>query len=164
MASNAYYASQDRMNEIIEAIFKEVFKKIADCARFYEINRNTLSRRLHEKSSRSIQVAFKKHFIDTEEYSLIIYIWCYDEKDLSIRSKLLAKTVNFLIHAKKFSTKSIENFLFKRFLKRHSEVKKHCMRFISAKRKDVYEFKKLKIYFKKLNEVLNEHEIIVLNT
>ena len=38
------------------------------------------------------------------------------------------------------------------------------MRFISAKRKNVYEFKKLKIYFKQLNKALNEHEIIALNT
>ena len=51
MTLNAYYASQNCMNKIIEAIFKEVFKKIADCARFYEINRNTLSRRLYRKNS-----------------------------------------------------------------------------------------------------------------
>ena len=71
MASNAYYASQDRMNETIEVIFKGVFKKIADCARFYEINRNILSERLHEKSSRSIRIAFNKRFIDAEEHFLI---------------------------------------------------------------------------------------------
>ena len=38
------------------------------------------------------------------------------------------------------------------------------MKSISAERKDAYEFKKLKIYFKQLNETLNEHEIIVSNT
>ena len=43
-------------------------------------------------------------------------------------------------------------------------MKKRHTRLISAERKNVYEFKKLKIYFKQLNETLNEHKIIVLNT
>ena len=74
MASNAYYASQDRMDETIKAIFKKIFKKIADCARIYEINRNTFSKRLHEKSSRSARIALNKRLIDAEEHSLIAYI------------------------------------------------------------------------------------------
>ena len=91
------------------------------------------------------------------------YIQYYNEKNLSIISKLLTEAANFLIHVKNSSTKSIENFWFKRFLKRHFKVKKRHTKFISAKRKDVYKFKKLKIYFKQLNETLNEHEIIALN-
>ena len=164
MTSNAYYASQDRMNETIEAIFKEVFKKIANCARFYEINRKTLSKRLHEKSSRFTRIAFNKRLINAEEYSLMTYIRYYDKKNLSIISKLLAEAANFLIHARNFSVKSIENFWFKRFLKRHLEVKKRRTRFISAERKDVYEFKEWKVYFKQLNETLNEHEVIASDT
>ena len=74
MASNAYYASQDRMDKTIEVIFKGVFKKIADCARFYGINRNTLSGRLHGKSSRSARIALNKRLIDAEEHSLMTYI------------------------------------------------------------------------------------------
>ena len=50
MTSNAYYASQNRMNETIKTIFKEDFKKIANCARFYKINRNIFLKRLHEKN------------------------------------------------------------------------------------------------------------------
>ena len=164
MASNAYYASQDRMDEVIEVIFKEVFKKIADCARFYGINRNTFSRRLHEKSFRSARIAFNKRLIDAEKHFLMIYIRYYDEKNLSIIPKLLIEAANFLIHARDPSAKSIEDFWFKRFLKRHPEVKKRRTRLISTKRKDAYEFKELKMYFKQLNEALNEHEIIVLNT
>ena len=164
MASNAYYASQNRMNEAIETISKENFKKIADCARFYEINRNILSKKLHEKSSRSARIAFNKRFINAEEHSLMIYIRYYDEKNLSIISKLLIKTANFLIHAKNFSAKLIENFWFKRFLKRHLEVKKRHTKLISTERKNVYEFKKLKMYFKQLIKTLNEHEIIASNT
>ena len=109
MTSNAYYASQNRMNETIEAIFKEVFKKTANCARFYEVNRKTLSRRLHEKNSRSTRIAFNKRFIDAEKYFLITYIRYYDEKNLLITSKLLIEAANFLIHAKILSAKSIEN-------------------------------------------------------
>ena len=92
------------------------------------------------------------------------YIQYYDKKNLSIISKLLIEAANFLIHARNFLTKSIEDFWFKRFLKRHSEMKKRRTRFISAERKDVYKFKKLKMYFKQLNETLNKHEVIVLNT
>ena len=109
MASNAYYASQNRMDEAIEVIFKEIFKKIADCARFYEVNRNTFLKRLHEKSFRSARIAFNKRLIDIEKHSLMIYIRYYDEKNLSIISKLLTEAANFLIHAKDFSIKSIEN-------------------------------------------------------
>ena len=109
MALNAYYASQDRMDEIIEVIFKGYFKKIADCARFYGVNRNTFSRRLHEKSSRSARIVFNKRFIDAEEHSLMTYIRYYDEKNLSIIPKLLAEAANFLIHARNSSTKSIED-------------------------------------------------------
>ena len=98
MASNAYYASQDRMDETLEVISKEFLKKIADCARFYGINRNTLLRKLHGKSSRSARIAFNKRFIDAEEHSLMIYIQYDDEKNLSIISKLLAEAANFLIH------------------------------------------------------------------
>ena len=163
MTLNAYYASQDRMNETIEAIFKEVFKKIAYCARFYEINRNTFSRKLHEKSFRFARIAFNKRLIDTEKYFLMIYIQYYDEKNLLIILKLLIEAANFLIHVRDLSAKSIENFWFKRFLKRHFEVKKCYTKFISAERKDIYKFKKLKMYFKQLNETLNEHEIIALN-
>ena len=148
MASNAYYASQDRMDEAIEAISKEVFKKTADCARFYGINRKTLSRRLHGKSSRFTRIAFNKRLTDAEEHSLMTYIRYYDEKNLSITSKLLTEAANFLIHARNFSVKSIENFWFKRFLKRHSELKKRRTKPISAERKNAYEFKKLKVYFK----------------
>ena len=164
MTLNAYYALQDRMDETIKAISKEIFKKTADCARFYEINRNILSGKLHEKNFRSARIAFNKRFTDAEEHSLMIYIQYYDEKNLSIISKLLIEAANFLIHARNFSAKSIENFWFKRFLKRHFEMKKRRTRFISAERKDVYEFKKLKMYFKQLNEALNEHEIIASNT
>ena len=152
------------MNETIEIIFKEVFKKTADCARFYEINWKTLSRRLHEKSFRFTRIAFNKRLINAEEYSLMTYIRYYDEKNLSIIPKLLTEAENFLIHARNSSAKLIEDFWFKRFLKRHSEMKKRHTKPISAKRKDAYEFKKLKMYFKQLNETLNEHEIIVLNT
>ena len=81
MASNAYYASQDRMNETIEIIFKGVFKKIANCARFYEIKRNILSKRLHGKSSRSARIAFNKRFINAEEHSLMTYIRYYNKKN-----------------------------------------------------------------------------------
>ena len=164
MTSNAYYASQDRINETIEVIFKKVFKKTANCARFYEINRKILSKRLHEKSFRFTRITFNKRLINAEEHFLMIYIRYYDEKNLSITSKLLTEAANFLIYAKNFSIKLIENFWFKRFLKRHFKVKKRRMKFISAERKDVYEFKKLKIYFKQLNETLNEHEVIVSNT
>ena len=109
MTSNAYYASQDRMDETIEVIFKEVFKKIADCARFYKINRNIFSRRLHEKNSRSARIAFNKRFNDAEAHSLMIYIRYYDEKNLLITSKLLIKAANFLIYARNSSAKPIEN-------------------------------------------------------
>ena len=97
------------MDEAIETISKEVLKKIADCARFYEINRNTFSGKLHEKSSRSARIVFNKRFINVEEHFLITYIQYYNKKNLSIISKLLAETANFLIHAKNSSTKSIEN-------------------------------------------------------
>ena len=109
MASNAYYASQDRMDEAIEAISKGIFKKIADCARFYEIKRNTFSKRLHEKNSRSARIALNKRFIDIEKHFLMIYIQYYDEKNLSIISKLLTETANFLIHARNFSAEPIED-------------------------------------------------------
>ena len=69
MASNAYYASQDRMNKTIETIFKEIFKKTANCARFYEINRKTLLKKLHKKSFQSARIAFNKRFINAEEHS-----------------------------------------------------------------------------------------------
>ena len=42
-------------------------------------------------------------------------------------------------------------------------MKKRYMKSISVKRKNAYEFKKLKIYFKQLNETLNEHKIINSN-
>ena len=164
MTLNAYYALQNCINEIIEIIFKGDFKKIANCARFYEINRNTFSRKLHEKNFRFARIAFNKRFIDVEKHFLMIYIRYYDEKNLSIISKLLIEVANFLIHARNFSAKSIENFWFKRFLKCYFKVKKRRTRSISAERKDVYEFKKLKIYFKQLNEILNEHKIIASNT
>ena len=148
MASNAYYASQGRMDEAIEAISKEVFKKIADCARFYGVNRNTLLRRLHEKSSRSARIALNKRLTDAEEHSLMAYIRYYDEKNLSITSKLLAEAANFLIHARDSSAKPVEDSWSKRFLKRHPEVKNRRTRSISAERKDVYEFKELEVYFR----------------
>ena len=152
------------MNEAIKTIFKGVFKKIADCARFYGINRKIFLKRLHEKSFRFTWIAFNKRLIDVKEHFLMIYIRYYDEKNLSIILKLLAEAANFLIHARNSSAKSIENFWFKRFLKRHFEVKKRHTKLISTERKNVYEFKKLKMYFKQLNEILNEHKIIVLNT
>ena len=148
MILNAYYVSQNRMNKIIEIIFKKIFKKTANCARFYEINRKIFLKRLHEKSSRFTRIIFNKRFIDIEKYFLMIYIRYYDKKNLSIISKLLIEAANFLIHARNFSTKSIEDFWFKCFLKRHFKMKKRRTRFISTKRKDVYEFKKLKMYFK----------------
>ena len=110
MTSNVYYASQNRMNEAIETIIKFFFKNIVNCVRFYGVNRNIFSRRLHEKSFRSIRIAFNKHFIDTEEPFMMTYIQYYDEKNLSIISKLLTEAANFLIHARNFSTKSDENF------------------------------------------------------
>ena len=110
MTLNEYYASQDRMKKTIDAIFKETFKKIAKRVRFYEIKRKTLSEKLHEKIFRSARIAFNKRFIDTEKHSLIIYIRYYDEKNLLITSKLLAEAINFLIHVKNLSVKSIENF------------------------------------------------------
>ena len=109
------------MNEAIEVIFKGVFKKIADCARLYEINRNTLLRRLYERSSRSAPIAFNKRLIDAEEHSLMTYIRYYDEKNLSITPKLLAEAANFLIHARDPSAKPVGDPWFKRFLKRHLE-------------------------------------------
>ena len=98
------------MDETIEAISKGVFKKIADCARFYGVNRNTLSERLHEKSSRSARIAPNKRLTDAEEHSLMTYIRYYDEKNLSITSKLLAGAANFLIHTRDPSAKSVEDF------------------------------------------------------
>ena len=98
------------MNKIIKTIFKEIFKKIANCARFYKVNRNTFSERLHKKSFRSARIALNKRFINIEEHSLMIYIQYYDKKNLSIISKLLIKAANFLTHTKNFSTKSIEDF------------------------------------------------------
>ena len=83
------------MNETIEIIFKEIFKKTANCARFYEINRNILLKRLHEKSFRFARIAFNKRFINAKKHFLIIYIQYYDEKNLSIISKLLAEAANF---------------------------------------------------------------------
>ena len=97
------------MDEAIEAISKGVFKKIADCARFYGVNRNTLSGRLHEKSSRFARIALNKRLIDAEEHSLMAYIRYYDEKNLSIISKLLAEAANFLIHARNSSAKPVED-------------------------------------------------------
>ena len=152
------------MNEAIEAIFKKIFKKNANCARFYKVNRNTFSKRLYEKSSRFARIAFNKRCTDTEKHSLMTYIQYYDEKNLLITPKLLAEAANFLIHTRDFSAKSVGDHWFKRFLKRHLEVKKRRTRSILAEHKDVYEFKKLKIYFKQLNETLNEHEVIVSNT
>ena len=142
MTSNAYYASQNRMNETIEVIFKEIFKKIANCARFYEINRNILSRKLHEKNFWSARVIFNKCLINVEKHSLIIYIRYCDEKNLSITLKLLIEVIIFLIYARNFSAKLIENIWFERFLKRHFKMKKRCTTFILTECKDVYEFKK----------------------
>ena len=136
------------MKKTIETIFKETFKKIAKYVRFYEIKRKTLSERLYEKSSWSARIIFNKRFINAKKYSLITYIQYYDEKNLLIISNLLAEAANFLIHAKDFSAKSIENFWFKRFLKRHLKMKKRCTKLISTERKDVYKFKKLKMHFK----------------
>ena len=124
MTLNIYYASQNCMNEAIKIIFNEVFKKITNCAKFYKINRNTFSRKLHEKNFWSAQIAFNKRFINIEKYFLMIYIQYYDEKNLSIILKLLIKVANLLIHARNFSTKSIENFWFNYFLKRHSKSKR----------------------------------------
>ena len=97
------------MNKTIEIIFKEIFKKIANCARFYEINRNIFSRKLYEKSFRFARIAFNKYFIDVEKYSLMIYIRYYNKKNLLIILKLLTEVSNFLIHARNFLAKSIEN-------------------------------------------------------
>ena len=116
MALNAYYALQDCIDKAIEAIFKGVFKKIADCARFYGVNRNTFSRKLYENSSRSAWIVFNKRLTDAEEHSLMAYIQYYNEKNLSIISKLLAGAANFLIHARNSLTKSAEDHWFKRFL------------------------------------------------
>ena len=74
MTLNEYYAWQDRTDKTIEVIFKETFKKIAKCAKFYEIKRKTLSKRLHEKSFRSARIAFNTRLIDIEEHSLMTYI------------------------------------------------------------------------------------------
>ena len=110
MILNAYYASQNRMNEIIEIIFKEIFKKIINCARFYEINRKILLKKLYEKNSQFTRIAFNKRFINVKKHSLMIYIQYYDKKNLSIILKLLVEAANFLIYAKNSSAKSIENF------------------------------------------------------
>ena len=77
------------MNEIIKAIFKEIFKKIANCARFDEVDRNTLSKRLYRKNSQLARIAFNNSLIDIREYSLMTYIQFYNVKNLSIISKLL---------------------------------------------------------------------------
>ena len=110
MTLNEYYASQNHINKIIKIIFKKIFKKIAKCVRFYEVKRKTLLKKLHEKNFRFARIAFNIRFIDVEKHSLMIYIRYYDEKNLSIISKLLIEAANFLIHARNSSAKSIENF------------------------------------------------------
>ena len=83
------------MNKAIEVISKGVFKKIADCARFYGDNRNTFSKRLYEKSFRFARIALNKRFINAEKHSLMTYIQYYDKKNLLITSKLLTEAVNY---------------------------------------------------------------------
>ena len=43
-------------------------------------------------------------------------------------------------------------------------MKKRRTRPISAERKDAYEFKELEVYFKQLDEALNEHGVIAPDT
>ena len=84
MPSEAYYASEERFEEVIQALFKSNKFNVAAVARKKEINRRIFNNRWNGIAFKIIREAFNKRLSQAQEAFIVQYITRCDKMNLSM--------------------------------------------------------------------------------
>ena len=156
MPSEAYYASKERFEEVIQALSKSNKSNVAVVAREKEISRRVLNNRWNEIAFKIIREALNKRLSQAQEASIVQYITRCDKISLLMIQKYVEIIVNYLLR----ESNSQMNFTWtKRFMKHYFKFKQRCQRFIINARKNVMNVKELKLYFDQLKEVVEKYNV-----
>ena len=161
MPSEAYYASEERFEEAIQALSKSNKPNVAAVAREKEVNRRVLNNRWNEIAFKITREALNKRLSQAQKTFIVQYITRCDKMSLSMIQKQVEMIVNYLLR----ESDSQMNFTWtRRFMKRHFKFKQRCQRLIVDARKNVMNVKELKLYFDQLKKVIEEYDVQFENT
>ena len=84
MPSEAYYASEERFEKVIQALFKSNKSNVAAVAREKGINRRALNNRWNGTAFKTTRRASNKRLSHVQEAAIVQYITRYDRMNLSM--------------------------------------------------------------------------------
>ena len=120
MPSEAYYASEERFEEVIQALSKSNKPNVAAVAREKEVSRRVLNNRWNETASKTTRRASNKRLSQAQEAAIVQYITRCDRMKLSMIQKHVEMTANCLLRE---SGSRVSFTWAGRFMRRHSKLK-----------------------------------------
>ena len=164
MPSEAYWVSEKRIQEIIEAWSDSVYSSVWKCAKEIRLNQKTLNNRWNEKTFKIISESINKRLTTAQKRAIRNYIILINKKNMSLTFKLIENVINCMLREADSDAAFLKNCWVKRFLDRNFDLKKQRQRSISIHKKDTDWIFALKQYFYQLKNVMNQYEIQISDT
>ena len=102
MPSEAYYASKERFEKVIQTLSKSNKLNVAAVAREKGINRRVFNNRWNEIVFKIIRGAFNKRLSQAQETFIVQYITRCNKMSLSMIQKHVEMIVNYLLRENDF--------------------------------------------------------------
>lgn len=141
---------------------KQKSSAIKTFVRVYNVNYKSLLQRINESQSRFTRLSTNER-LNKAQYAVIYeYIDRLNQAEISSISKMLKKIANEILkrnhqNSKSFFTVS-KDWVY-RFIKKHFRYYKRKMKIMNSKKSDAKRISNLRIWFEKLNVLIEDHEI-----
>lgn len=148
--SEAYEASEIRVEEAIEAFYNGDFTSIAAAAKAHNIKPRRLQKRLKGQASKSTRNASNKALSNEQEQAICDYIEHLDSVNMSPTIKLLQGAADYLLaeaHNDSSSPPTVSDHWATRFLERNPKYLKRKQKPLAAVRKGSHNTEELSAYF-----------------
>lgn len=150
MTAAAYLAREARISKAIEVLRTGEYTIVAPCAVAFDVSRRTLNNRWNGMASKSTRIPAKKRLTEEQEQSVIDYLTRNHERGMALAVKRVEEAANFILGE---GFRAVGKQWFKRFLKRHPDLKRRRQRTLASERKDAFNVEELEYYFKQLKHV-----------
>ena len=157
MAQLIYQERDARVMQAYKVFQNDDYTNVTKCVLEYACNRQNLQNRLIGTLSKSNRFSICKRYTKIQKQIIVDYIICLDNINILLTIELVVDTVNCLFL---FGAFSVDNYWFRCFYNRYSELRICRQMSIVVARKNISSnIKILKLYFKKLKIVVDKKNI-----
>ena len=154
-----YYDRERRTEKIKKAWFNEAYESVIKCVEAYDLKFRNFANRFNEQIFKFTRLIVNLRLNEIQKMNILNYIRDLNEKCLFSNSENIVDVVNYIIQKNDDFASFVNKNWWRRFFKRHDEFFKRRRRSLAIFKKNAFDVKNLKNFYRKLKRVINNYDI-----